>query len=179
MLARLLATRAEVLCARSSTSVSSCQRRCDYGQYPSLASRGKSPAPSMYGFTRTGAAAQKALERRFDGQLDAAEICAWLNIFRPRPITSARRTTRRTRNLCCDHFKSGAGRRDRDVRRVFPTPKRVALDSLRPNPLPPVCASRRLRGRHFDPHRRSAAVQRLRRGRRCHRRARLRELWHG
>ena len=66
----------------------------------------ESEAPSMYGFTPAGAVAQAALERRFDGQLNAAEIGTWLKHLSAEPNNVGTPHDKANAEFVRDLFKS-------------------------------------------------------------------------
>ena len=93
----------------------------------------ESAAPSMYGFTRAGAVAQAALERRFDGQLNAAEIGTWLKQLSAEPNHVGAPHNKANAEFVRDLFKSWGWQADIETFYVlYPTPKRVALELIAP-----------------------------------------------
>ena len=93
----------------------------------------ESAAPSMYGFTRAGAVAQAALERRFDGQLNAAEIGSWLKQLSAAPNHVGAPHNKANAEYVRDLFKSWGWQADIETFYVlYPTPKRVALELIAP-----------------------------------------------
>ncbi len=87
----------------------------------------------MYGFTRAGAVAQAALERRFDGQLNAAEIGSWLKQLSAEPNHVGAPHNKANAEYVRDLFKSWGWQADIETFYVlYPTPKRVALELIAP-----------------------------------------------
>ena len=93
----------------------------------------ESEAPSMYGFTPAGAVAQAALERRFDGQLNAAEIGTWLKHLSAEPNHVGAPHDKANAEFVRNLFKSWGWQADIETFYVlYPTPKRVALELIAP-----------------------------------------------
>ena len=91
------------------------------------------------------------------------------------------RTTRPTPSSCWSNFATGDGTRSIETFSVlYPTPKRIALELVAPTHFTARSARAGTPGRsQLGQHRRrAAALQRLWRRRRCHRRAGLRQLRH-
>ena len=87
----------------------------------------------MYGFNREDAAAQAALERRFDGQINAAEIGAWLKQLSAEPNHVGSPHNKANAAFVRDLFKSWGWQADIETFYVlYPTPRRVALELLAP-----------------------------------------------
>ncbi len=93
----------------------------------------ESDTPSMYGFTRAGAIAQAALEHRFDGQLNAAEIGTWLKQLSAEPNHVGAPHNKANAEFVRDLFRSWGWQADIETFYVlYPTPKRVALELIAP-----------------------------------------------
>ena len=87
----------------------------------------------MYGFTPAGAVAQAALEQRFDGQLNAAEIGTWLKHLSAEPNNVGTPHDKANAEFVRDLFKSWGWQADIETFYVlYPTPKRVALELIAP-----------------------------------------------
>jgi N-acetylated-alpha-linked acidic dipeptidase len=93
----------------------------------------ESDHPSMYGFTHAGAAAQADLERRFDGQIDATEIGAWLKHLSAEPNHVGSPHNKANAEFVRGLFQIWGWQAEIETFYVlYPTPKRVALELIAP-----------------------------------------------
>ena len=99
------------------------------------AARAGSDDRGMLGFSPDGAAAQRALEQRFDAQLDPADLRSWLKQMSSGPNQVGAPHDRANAEFMLAKFREwGWDAHIETFNVLYPTPKKVALELLGPKP---------------------------------------------
>ncbi len=89
--------------------------------------------PVLLGFTAETSAAQRALEERFDGLLDAADLRGWMQELTDKPFYVGSPGDRENARFIADLFRSwGYDTRIDEYQVLFPTPKERLLEMTSP-----------------------------------------------
>jgi len=89
--------------------------------------------PAMTGFTDAGAAAQRALEQRFDAALDPADLREWLQRLSAEPNNVGAPHDRKNAETVRDLFREWGWQAEIETFDVlYPTPKKIALEMVAP-----------------------------------------------
>ena len=92
----------------------------------------------MFGFSTAAATTEQDLERRFDAQLDPAELRSWLKQMSSQPNQVGSPHDRANAEFMLAKFREwGWDAHIETFNVLYPTPKKVALELLGPNPTPP------------------------------------------
>ncbi|MBQ4854016.1 M28 family peptidase [Rhodanobacter sp. B2A1Ga4] len=90
---------------------------------------------SMFGFSTSAATAQQDLERRFDAQLDPAELRSWLKQMSSQPNQVGSPHDKANAEFMLAKFREwGWDAHIETFSVLYPTPKKVALELLGPKP---------------------------------------------
>jgi N-acetylated-alpha-linked acidic dipeptidase len=101
---------------------------------PALPQAAGAPAP-LLGFSTERAAAQRDLEARFDGQLQAGNLREWMKRLSARPHHVGSPWDKENAEFMADLFRSwGFDTRIEEFQVLFPTPKLRRLEMLAPAP---------------------------------------------